>query len=154
MWLLFGNFWRVRATFVSKIWSNWSRLVYDRSSSLCKVVHWCKTWAFTLSLSLSLYPNTCTVESTVLYLVAVTWFIVLTIFWLTYELNITTNTWLVDQGIFVFGTIGHCIKGKQCQHITIKNKNVFCSKQSSLFSFYALPSGGKSKGPFKKYPKL
>ena len=22
----------------------------------------------------------------------------------------------------------------------------FCSKQSSLFSFYALPSGGKSKG--------
>ena len=33
------------------------------------------------------------------------------------------------------------------QRITIKNQNMsLCSKQSILFSFYALSSGGKSKG--------
>ena len=53
----------------------------------------------------------------------------------------------MDQRAFVFATRGHCIQGKQCQHITIKNQKMsLCSKQSSLFSFYALPSGGKSKG--------
>ena len=53
----------------------------------------------------------------------------------------------MDQRAFAFATRGHCIKGKQCQHITITNQNMsLCSKQSSLFSFYALPSGGKSKG--------
>ena len=53
----------------------------------------------------------------------------------------------MDQRTFVFAIRGHCIKGKQCLHITIKNQNIsLCSKQSSLFSFYALPSGGKSKG--------
>ena len=53
----------------------------------------------------------------------------------------------MDQRSFVFATRGHCIKGKQCQHITIKNQNMcLCSKQDSLFSFYALPSGCKSKG--------
>ena len=53
---------------------------------------------------------------------------------------------LMDQRTFVFATRGHWIKGKQCQHITIKNQNIsLCSKQSSLFSFYALASGGKSK---------
>ena len=32
------------------------------------------------------------------------------------------------------------------QRITIKNQNMsLCSKQSILFSFYAQPSGGKSK---------
>ena len=52
----------------------------------------------------------------------------------------------MDQRTFVFATRGHCIKGKQWQHITIQNQNMsLCSKQSSLFSFYALPSGGKSK---------
>ena len=54
---------------------------------------------------------------------------------------------LMDQGAFVFATRGRCIKGKQWQHIIIQNQNMsLCSKQSSLFSFYALPSGGKSKG--------
>ena len=53
----------------------------------------------------------------------------------------------MDQHTFVFATRGHCIKGKQWQHITIKNQNMsYCSKQSSLFYFYTLPSGGKSKG--------
>ena len=41
----------------------------------------------------------------------------------------------------------HCIKGKQCQCITCENQILcFRSKQSSLFSFYTLPSGGNSKG--------
>ena len=49
----------------------------------------------------------------------------------------------MDQRTFVFATRGRCIKGKQCQHVTLKNKTIcLCSKQSSLFSFYALPSGG------------
>ena len=53
----------------------------------------------------------------------------------------------MDQLAFVFATRSHCIKGKQCQLITINNQNMsLCSKQSSLYSFYALPSGGKSKG--------
>ena len=53
----------------------------------------------------------------------------------------------MDQRSFVFATRGHCIKGKQHQHITLKNQNMsLCSKQSSLFSFYAQPSGGKLKG--------
>ena len=52
----------------------------------------------------------------------------------------------MDQRTFVFATRGHCIKGKQWQHITIQNQNMsLCSKQSSLFSFIVLPSGGKSK---------
>ena len=50
----------------------------------------------------------------------------------------------MDQRTFVFATRGRCIKGKQCQHVTLKNKTIcLCSKQSILFSFYALPSGGK-----------
>ena len=85
----------------------------------------------------------------------------------------------MDQCAFVFATRGQCIKGKQCQLITIKNQifvffnptkngwiskellhlvvymatttsvtksNIcLCSKQYCLFSFYALPSGGKAK---------
>ena len=46
----------------------------------------------------------------------------------------------MDHRAFGFATIGQCIKRKQCLHIAI-----MFSKQSSLFSFYALPSGGKSK---------
>ena len=58
----------------------------------------------------------------------------------------------MDQHTFVFATRGHCKKGKQCQRITIKNQNMsLCSKQSSLFSFYALPSGSKSKGKVVHY---
>ena len=56
----------------------------------------------------------------------------------------------MDQRSFVFATRGHCIKGKQYQHITIKNQNIcLCSKQSSLFSFpftMHCPLGGKSRG--------
>ena len=44
----------------------------------------------------------------------------------------------MDHRAFGFATIGQCIKRKQCLHIAI-----MFSKQSSLFSFYALPSGGK-----------
>ena len=46
--------------------------------------------------------------------------------------------------VFVFAAVGHFIKGKQYQCITIKIQKT-CSKQSSLFSFYPLPSGGKPK---------
>ena len=52
----------------------------------------------------------------------------------------------IDQRAFVFATRGQCIKGKQCQHIAIKKSNMqLLTKQSNLFSIYALPSGGKSK---------
>ena len=34
----------------------------------------------------------------------------------------------MDQHLFVFATRGHCMKGKQCQHIGIKNKNLFVFK--------------------------
>ena len=58
----------------------------------------------------------------------------------------------MDQRAFVFAARGHCIKGKQCQHITVKNQNMSLgSKQSSLFSFYALPSDGKLKGAVVQY---
>ena len=53
----------------------------------------------------------------------------------------------MDQRAFVFAARGHCIKGKQYHQITVKNQNMSLgSKQSSLFSFYALHSGGKLKG--------
>ena len=59
---------------------------------------------------------------------------------------------IMDQRAFVFAARGHCINGKQCQHITVKNKNMSLgSRQSSLFSFYVLPSGGKSKGAVVHY---
>ena len=58
----------------------------------------------------------------------------------------------MDQHAFAFATRGHCIKGKQCQHITVKNQNMSLgSKQSSLFYFYALLSGGKLKGAVVHY---
>ena len=54
---------------------------------------------------------------------------------------------LMDHRVFRFATRRQYIKGKQCQHIAILKQNMcLWSKQSSLFSFYALPSGGKSKG--------
>ena len=38
-----------------------------------------------------------------------------------------------DQRAFVFAAREHCIKGKQCQHITIKNQNMsLCSKHRNL----------------------
>ena len=49
---------------------------------------------------------------------------------------------VMDHRIFWFATRGQCIKGKQCN---LKQNMCLCSKQSSLFSFYALPSGSKSK---------
>ena len=55
-------------------------------------------------------------------------------------------TTAIYQCTFVFVTRGHCIKGKPYQHVTIKNETICLSyKQSSLFSFYALPSGSKPK---------
>ena len=48
----------------------------------------------------------------------------------------------MDHRVFQFATRGQCIKAKQCY----LNQNMCLHlKQSSLFSFYALPSGGKSK---------
>ena len=38
----------------------------------------------------------------------------------------------MDQRIFVFATRGHCIKGKQCQHIAIKNKKIIVFKTIQL----------------------
>ena len=39
-------------------------------------------------------------------------------------MKIDGNEKIMDQRVFVFATIGHCIKGKQWQHITIKNLNL------------------------------
>ena len=49
----------------------------------------------------------------------------------------------MDHRIFQFATRGQSIKG--LAHYNLKQNMCLCSKQSSLFSFYALPSGGKSK---------
>ena len=40
----------------------------------------------------------------------------------------------MDQRAFVFATRGHCIKGKQCYHIAIKNKRCV-SVQNNLAYF-------------------
>ena len=46
----------------------------------------------------------------------------------------------MDQRTFVFATRGHCIKGKQCQHVTLGNKTIgLCYKQSRLFYFMHCP---------------
>ena len=41
---------------------------------------------------------------------------------------------------FEFGTRGHCIKGKQCHHVTVTNKKLICV-QSNLdyFTFMQCP---------------
>ena len=58
----------------------------------------------------------------------------------------------MDQRAFVFAARVHSIKGKHCQHITVKNQIMSLgSKQSSLFYFYARPSDGKSKGAVVHY---
>ena len=48
----------------------------------------------------------------------------------------------MDHRVFRFATRGQCI----IAHCNLKQNMCFSLKQSSLFSFYALPSGGKSKG--------
>ena len=66
--------------------------------------------------------------------------------------NTTTGSWStlfegdeglclpMDQHIFVFATRGHCIKGKQCQRITIKNQNMsLCQNNLSYFPFMHCP---------------
>ena len=61
----------------------------------------------------------------------------------------------MDQRAFVFAARVHSIKGKHCQHITVKNQIMSLgSKQSSLFYFYALPSDGKSKGAVVHYSQV
>ena len=57
----------------------------------------------------------------------------------------------MDHRVFRFATRGHCIKGKQCY---LKQNMCLRSKQSSLFSFYALPSGGKSKDAVVHWLKM
>ena len=52
----------------------------------------------------------------------------------------------MEQCAFQFDARVHCRKGKQCHNITIANKNNLCSKISSIFSFYAVPTSGKLKG--------
>ena len=42
----------------------------------------------------------------------------------------------MDQHAFQFVTRGHCIKGKQCHTITVRDNKIYLrSKQSNLFSF-------------------
>ena len=51
-----------------------------------------------------------------------------------------------DQHAFVFATRGHCIKDKQCQHLTIKNKISVCIQNNlSYFPFMHCPLVGKQK---------
>ena len=46
----------------------------------------------------------------------------------------------MDQRAFVFATRGHCIKGKQCQYITIKNQYMsLCSNNLAYFPFMHCP---------------
>ena len=46
----------------------------------------------------------------------------------------------MDQCAFVFATRGHCIKGKQFQHIAIKNKIcVFVQNNLAYFPFMHCP---------------
>ena len=52
----------------------------------------------------------------------------------------------MDQHAFVFVTRGHCIKGKQCQHIAIKNKICVCvQKNRAYFPFMHYPLVAKLK---------
>ena len=52
----------------------------------------------------------------------------------------------MDHRVFQFATRGQYIKGKQClAHCNLEQNMCLRSKQSSLFSFYALHSGGKLK---------
>ena len=61
----------------------------------------------------------------------------------------------MDQRTFVFATRGLCIKGKQCQHVTLNNKTIcLCSKQSSLFSFCALPLVANQKARWSAHLKV
>ena len=54
---------------------------------------------------------------------------------------------LMDLRAFQFATRGHCIKDKQCHHITVRNNKIsLCSKEYGLFSIYAEPSIVKLKG--------
>ena len=39
----------------------------------------------------------------------------------------------MDQHAFVFATRGHCIKGKQCYHIVIKNKIYVCVQNNLAY---------------------
>ena len=54
---------------------------------------------------------------------------------------------LMDQRAFQFVTRGHHAKGRQRHRNAItSNKISLCSKQSSLFPFYAVPLSAKENG--------
>ena len=53
---------------------------------------------------------------------------------------------LMDHCSFRFATRGQCIKVNNASTLQLKQNIRLWSEQSSLFSFYALPSGVKSKG--------
>ena len=55
---------------------------------------------------------------------------------------------------FDFPTEGSAKKVKMLAHCNLKQNMCLCSKQSSLFYFYALPSGGKSKDAVVHYLEL
>ena len=46
------------------------------------------------------------------------------------------NLVVMDQRAFVFATRGHCIKGKQCYHIAIKNKICVCVQNNLAYFLF------------------
>ena len=55
---------------------------------------------------------------------------------------------VMDQRAFIFATRGQCIKGKQCQHITIKNQIFVCVQNNlAYFPFMHCPLVG-NQNPF------
>ena len=53
---------------------------------------------------------------------------------------------VMDQRAFIFATRGQCIKGKQCQHITIKNQIFVCVQNNlAYFPFIHCPLVGNQK---------
>ena len=62
------------------------------------------------------------------------------------------NTIPMDQRAFVFATRGQCIKGKQCQHITIKNQIFDCIQNNlAYFPFMYCPLVGNQKWHWSIY---
>ena len=51
----------------------------------------------------------------------------------------------MDHRIFQFSPEGSALKVNNASTLQFKTKYVFVLKKSSLISFYALPSSGKSK---------
>ena len=61
----------------------------------------------------------------------------------------------MDQCTFVFATRGHCIKGKQCQHVVLKNKISVCVQNNlACFPFLHYPLVANRKACWSITTKL